>query len=479
VQDDALDSEQEAVSQRAWMLAAVCLGLMVASFSATMVNMALPSIGSDLDMSDRYLAQILSVYVATFGGAMLIAGRLGDAFGHQRVFVLGVGLFAIASLGCGLAASPRMFIAWRSVQGFAGAIMSVLAQCLAANMFERQAHRAKALGLCSLVGASGASVGMAIGGALVSALDWRWIFFVNVPIAAVCAAALTLLPSIGQRERRSLDLRSMSVAIVLLVTVAYVMGNDNKTTWSAMWPVAVVACAGLLLMMFVRRRSSVQSTIARLGSARIRHMVVLNAVAAMLSVAALTWVFASTLYLQRVLGFNPMQVGLLFLPGVVAGAGVSLSIMPWLVGRFGVRPAAVIGLLSVGAGLTLLWGMPSDAAFLYDILPGMSLVAIGLDMSYPPLVHAALRGAPADGVGAASGLLNTSYMVGGALGLSALVSIAAGRTESLIAAGVDGRAALGGGYLQALGIGALIAFAAAVICAVALHDEAEAEQARA
>lgn len=471
---EAVGSGQETESQRPWVLTAVCLGLMMAGFSGNMVNLALPSIGSDLHMSDAHLTQITSAYVATFGGAMLMAGRLGDAFGHQRMFALGVGLFAIASLGCGVAASAGMLLAWRSAQGIGGAIVCVLALCLAENLFVQQAHRTKALGLCSLISAVGASAGVVIGGALVSALDWRWVFFVNVPIGVGCALGLALLPATHRVSRKRLDTRGAVLAIVLLVAVAGTLGNESLMTGRITWPLAAgIAAAVLLVTWLWWSRPGAQSTMARQGRARMGRVVGVNVVAALMAIALLTWGFACSVYLQRVLGFTAMQVGLLFLPDVLVSAGAAFSLAPRLVARFGVRLTAVTGLLCTAAGLMLLWQIPSDALFLYDILPGMLLVGLGSGLSYSPLVHAALRLAEPERVGAASGLINTSYMLGGALGLSALGSIAAGRTADLIAAGVDGTTALSNGYRLAFALSAAVAFAGAIMGAAVLRDQAE------
>jgi MFS family permease len=312
---------------------------------------------------------------------------------------------------------------------------------------------------------------LAIGGVLVSAFDWRWIFFLNVLIGAICVSGLALLPHATRVNWKRFDMRGAVTSISILLAVAYLVESDSQATRRSTWLVVVATAAGLLLVPFVCCKSDVRFTIIRRRIARTRRIAALNAVAAMLSIAALTWTFTCTLYLQRVLAFNPMQVGLLFLPAAAGSAGASLSVAPRLVARFGVRLAAVMGLLSVGTGLALLWQIPNNARFLYDILPGMLLVGTGTGMSYTPLVHAALRGTAPDHVGAASALINTSYMVGGAIGLSVLGGIASGHTEELIAAGVNGRIALGGGYRVAFGLSAAVAFIAAIFGAAVLRDD--------
>jgi EmrB/QacA subfamily drug resistance transporter len=470
VANDVIDAEKVTLREGSLALAAVCLGLMMTTFNNTIANVALPSIGSDLHLSDTQLVQLLSAYVATFGGFLLLAGRLGDAFGHRRMFVLGVVLFAIASLSCGVATSPSAVIISRSVQGVGAAIISAIALSLAVSLFERQADRARALGLCAFVSATGGSVGLLLGGLLVSALDWRWAFILNVPIGVMCAVGLALQPRGRPTIRRRLELRGTAVAIALPVAVMFVIRHGNEVGWTSWWWLPAIASAGLLLVMSMWGVSSVRAPVVHHNLARIRRLTVLNVVAVLLSVAQLTWTFASTLYLQRVLAFSPLQVGLAFLPGAIATAVMSLSIAPWLIVRFGVRRPVVLGLLGVGAGLTLLGRMASDANVLQDILPGMLLVGLGIGASYTPLLHAAFQKAAPDRVGSASGLISTSFMVGGALGLSALGSIAAGRTEDLVAAGVTGIVALSEGYRVAFEIGAAVAYAAAFIGAAALRD---------
>jgi MFS family permease len=458
-------------SQRSWAIAAVCFGLAMAGFSGNMISVALPSIGSDLRISDSQLAQVISVYVAASGGALLVAGRLGDAFGHQRMFALGVCVFALASLGCGLATSAGALVAWRAAQGVGGAMVTVLAQCVAANLFVEQTGRTRVLGLFTLIGTSNACVGLTIGAALLSVLDWRWIFLLDVPIGAVSICILAVLPKATHESRKRFDIRGTALAIVLLAPVACVLASDQQSMWRGMWPSGLIVGAIVLVAGFVWWRLRVQATIVRTSIARMTRIAVVNAIAVMHAVAIFTWSFACTLYLQRVLEFTPAQVGLLYLPAIAGASAAALTIVPPLVARLGVQPPAVIGLLGMSIGLALLWRMPVDAFSLYDIVPGLLLVGIGSGISYTPLIHAALRDAGPDRVGAASGLINTSYMLGGALGLSALGSIAAERTTDLIAAGVDGIIALSDGYRMALGLSAVVSFAAAVIGAAALRNE--------
>lgn len=474
VANDAVDAEKVTLREGSSLaLAAVCLGLMMTTFNSTIANVALPSIGSDLHLSDTQLVQVLSAYVATFGGFLLLAGHLGDAFGHRRLFVLGVGLFAIAALSCGVATSPNAVIVSRSVQGVGAAIISAISLSLAVSLFERPADRARALGLCAFVSATGGSIGLLLGGMLVSALDWRWAFILNVPIGVMCAVGLALQPRGRRAIRRRLDMRGTVVAIALPVAVTLVIRHVNDVRWTSLWSLPAIASAGVLLVVLMWGLSRVRAPLMRDKLARIRRLTVLNVVAVLLAVAQLTWTFASTLYLQRVLAFTPLQVGLAFLPGAIATALMSLSIAPWLIARFGVRWPVVLGLLGVGAGLTLLGRMPGDANVLQDILPGMLLVGVGIGASYTPLLHAAFQKAAPDRVGSASGLISTSFMVGGALGLSVLGSIAAGRTGDLIAAGVTGIAALSEGYRVAFEIGAGVAYAAAFISAAAIRDMSE------
>jgi EmrB/QacA subfamily drug resistance transporter len=448
--------------KRWWALLVLCLGVLMIVLDTTIVNVALPSIRTDLGFSETSLVWVINAYMLTFGGFLLLGGRLGDLYGHRRLFLAGIVLFTLASLACGLAQSQAMLVAARAVQGLGGAVVSAVALSLIMNLFPEPAGRTKAMGVYGFVCAAGGSIGVLLGGLLTDALGWHWIFLVNLPIGvAVLALCLVLIaPHRGQAGQR-LDLGGAFTVTTSLMLAVYAVVNGNQAGWGSMQTLGLLAAAATLLALFLFIESRVESPLMPLGLFRLRNVATANVAGVLWAAAMFAWFFTSALYMQIVLGYSPMQVGLAFLPANLIMAALSLGLSARIVMRWGFRLPLAAGLGLAAAGLALFARAPVDGSFLVDILPGMVLLGLGAGIALNPMLMAAMSEVdPADS-GLASGVVNTSFMMGGALGLAVLASLAAARTQSLQAAGVAQMPALNSGYQLAFAVGALFALAAA------------------
>ena len=458
--------------QKRWLaLVVLCLGDLMIVLDVTIVGVALPSIREDLGFSETSLAWVVNAYLLTFGGFLLLGGRLGDIFGHRRLFLIGIVLFTLASLGCGLATSQEALIGARAVQGLGGAVVSAVALSLIVTLFTEPAERAKAMGVFGFVAAGGGSIGVLLGGILTDALDWHWIFLVNVPIGvAVFALCLRLLPAArGEAAAERLDVAGAVTVTAALMLAVYAIVNGNEVGWSSGRTTGLLAAAAALLALFVWIEARVQSPLMPLGLFRKRNLTTSNAVGILWAGAMFAWFFISALYLQLVLGYSPLQVGLAFLPANLIMAVFSLGLSARLVMRFGIKAPLAAGLLLAAVGLALFARAPVDGSFAVDVLPSMILLGLGAGMAFNPVLLAAMSDVEPSDAGLASGVVNTSFMMGGALGLAVLASLAASRTDSLLAAGDAPLVALTGGYHAAFLVGALFAATAAVLGAVFLR----------
>ncbi len=437
----------------------------------TIVNVALPSIREDLGFSETSLAWVVNAYLITFGGFLLLGGRLGDLFGHRRLFLIGITLFTVASLACGLAGTQGFLVGARMVQGLGGAVVAVVALSLIMAMFTEPAERAKAMGVIGFVIAGGGSIGVLLGGILTDALDWHWIFLVNLPVGVVVfALCLVLLP--GEHEQPTvgrLDVTGAVTVTASLMLAVYAIVNGNETGWTSAWTIGLLATAAVLLALFLGIEARARSPLMPLGIFRLRNVATSNVISVLWAAAIFAWFFLSALYLQLVLGYSPLQVGLAFLPANLIMAAFSLGLSAKLVMRFGIKMPLTTGLLFFAIGLMLFARAPIDASFTADVLPAMILLGFGSGMAFNPVLLAAMNDVEPSESGLASGVVNTSFMMGGALGLAILASLAAARTDNLRTAGNDMLAALTGGYHLAFAAGALFAAAAAMLGAVALR----------
>ncbi|MBC7956680.1 MAG: DHA2 family efflux MFS transporter permease subunit [Cytophagales bacterium] len=464
--------EGHADNRKRWLaLMVLCLGVLMIVLDTTIVNVALPSIRADLGFTETSLVWVVNAYMLTFGGFLLLGGRLGDLYGHRRLFLAGITLFTLASAACGLAGSQALLIAARAVQGLGGAVVSAVSLSLIMNLFTEPADRAKAMGVYGFVCAGGGSVGVLLGGLLTSSFNWHWIFLVNLPIGvAVYALCLALLPNgRGHAEGERLDVAGAVTVTASLMLAVYAVVNGNEAGWLSPQTLGLLGAAVLLLATFIAIEARVQHPLMPLSLFRLRNVAVANVVGVLWAAAMFAWFFISALYLQLVLGYTPMQVGLAFLPANLIMAAFSVGLSARIVMRFGIRRPLAAGLLLGAVGLALFARAPVGGSFVIDVLPGMLLLGLGSGIAFNPLLLAAMSDVAPSESGLASGVVNTAFMMGGALGLAVLASLAAARTETLLASGAAATPALNGGYGLAFLVGAVFAMVAALIGAVLIR----------
>ncbi len=376
-----------------WLaLVVLCLGDLMIVLDTTIVNVALPSIREDLGFSETSLAWVVNAYLLTFGGFMLLGGRLGDLFGHRRLFLIGLTVFTAASLACGLAQSQQMLIAARAAQGLGGAVVAVVALSLIMTIFTEEADRAKAMGVIGFVAAGGGSIGVLLGGILTDSLDWHWVFLVNLPVGVVVAVlCVVLLP----RDRASamatkLDVSGAVTVTASLMLAVYAIVNGNQAGWTSGQTVGLLAAAVVLLVLFLVIEARAESPLVPLGLFRLRNVATANAVGVLWAAAMFAWFFLSALYLQLVLGYTPLQVGLSFLPANLIMAVFSLGLSAKIVLRFGFRAPLALGMVLVAVGLLLFARAPVDGSFVVDVLPAMVMLGFGAGLAFNPVLLAAM-----------------------------------------------------------------------------------------
>jgi EmrB/QacA subfamily drug resistance transporter len=445
--------------RRRWLaLYMLCAGELMIVLDTTVVNVALPSIRQQLGFSEASLVWVVNAYMLTYGGFLLLGGRLGDLYGQRRLFIGGTALFTLASLVCGIATSQAVLVVARAVQGLGGAAVSAIALSLIMNLFTSAADRAKAMGIYGFVCAGGGSLGVLLGGGLTSALGWHSVFLINLPIgAAVMAACAALLPRDGERSRGRLDVAGAVLVTAALLCAVYGIVNG---------PLVLLAAAGVLLALFLAVESRVEHPLMPLRLFRIRSVAVGNAIGALWAAAMFAWFFIAALYLQMVLGYDAFQVGLAFLPSNLIMAAFSIGVSAMVVMRFGLRAPIAIGLALAALGLGLFALAPVDGNFWIHVLPGMLLLGVGCGLALNPVMLAVMAEVAPEESGLASGVANTSFMMGGALGLAVLASLAAAQTLGEPAS----PAALTRGYPLAFALGAMFAAAAAALAWLLLRE---------
>jgi EmrB/QacA subfamily drug resistance transporter len=441
----------------------LCLGVLMIVLDTTIVNVALPSIRTDLGFTETSLVWVVNAYMLTFGGFLLLGGRLGDLYGHRKLFIAGIALFSLASLACGLAHSQEMLVGARAVQGVGGAVVSAVALSLVMGLFTEPAERAKAMGVYGFVCAGGGSIGVLLGGLLTSQLSWHWIFLVNLPIgAAVAAMAMRLIapsqPVAGQR----LDVAGAVAVTSSLVLAVYAVVNANEAGWQSAQTLGLLGASAVLMAAFISIERHVAAPLMPLALFRSRNLSASNAIGVLWAAAMFAWFFISALYMQLVLGYTPMQVGLAFLPANVIMAACSLGLSARCVVRFGLRVPLMAGLLLATCGLALFARAPVQGTFFVDVLPGMLLLGLGAGIAFNPVLLAAMSDVDPSESGLASGIVNTSFMMGGALGLAVLASLAAARAQAAAGSLTIDATALNSGYHEAFAVGAIFALMAAL-----------------
>src|SRR5919201_6227368 len=463
----------ELTARKRWLaLYLLCLGDLMIVLDSTIVNVALPSIRTDLGFSEASLAWVVNAYLLTFGGFLLLAGRFGDLYGQRRLFLIGIAEFTVASLACGLANSQAFLVVARAVQGVGGAIVSAIALSLIMILFTESAERAKAMGIIGFVLSGGGTAGVLLGGTLTDLLSWHWIFLVNIPVGiAAFLLCRVLLPEDGEHKRGSLDLGGAVTITASLMLAVYAIVNGHQEGWTSGQTLGMLGAAVLLLAAFLVIETRVSAPLMPLGLWRIRNVTSENVTGILLAGAMFAWFFLSALYLQLVHGYSALQVGLAFLPGTLLWGASSLLLSDKLVMRFGIKPPLLGGLAFYLVALLLFARAPVDGNFFADVLPGMLVLGIGGGITFNPIPLAAISGVAPTEAGLASGPLKTSFMMGGALGLAILASLAASRTSSLTSSGHGPLAALNGGYHLAFVVGAGFAILAAVVAAALIRAE--------
>src|SRR2546430_4837447 len=446
------------------VLAVVATAFFMTILDVSIVNVALPSIGRDLDFSRENLQWVITAYAIAFGGFLLLGGRAADLLGRRRVFIVGVVVFTIASLVCGLAQSEAMLIASRAVQGLGGAIISPAALSIVMTSFEEGPERNKALGIWGALGGSGAAVGVLAGGVLTKYLGWEWIFFVNVPVGAL---VLALTPRIVPESRREGAERSYDVLGAVLVSgglalFVYSISRAPDVGWGSARTILLLVASGALLVGFLVNERRVRDPLMPFHIFRVRTVAGANVVGTLLGAVLFANFFLLTLYVQNVLGYSALKTGVTF----VATAGtavVAAGVAQALTTRFGPKPIIAIGLALLTAGMVWYSQIPVHGSFVSDLLPGYLMVGVGIAFAFVPVSIAALAGVVERAAGLASGLINTSQQIGGAVGTAVASTIFTTHIKSLRSEGKSALEALTGGYawafwgLAVIGVLALIA----------------------
>jgi EmrB/QacA subfamily drug resistance transporter len=461
-------------SRTRWLaLYVLCLGDLMIVLDGTIVNVALPSIRDDLGFSQTSLAWVVNGYLLTFGGFLLLGGRLGDLFGHRRLFLIGIALFTLASLACGVANSQGFLVAARALQGIGGAVVSAVALSLLMVLFTEQADRAKAMGVFGFVLSGGGVIGVLAGGILTDVLNWHWIFLVNLPVGVlVYVLSLRLLPKErGPAASGRIDVAGAITVTASLMLAVYAIINGNENGWTSGQTLGVLAGAVALLAGFLVIEARISSPLMPLGLFRNRNVSTANVLGVLMAAGLFAYFFFSALYLQLVLEYSPLEVGLAYLPGTVLWGASSLLLSDRLVMRFGIKTPLLTGLGLMTVALVLLARTPVDGNWAIDILPATLAVGLGAGIAFNPLLLAAMSGVGQEQAGLASGVVNTAFMMGGAVGLAILASLADSRSVSLEASGDGSLAALNSGYHVAFLVGAIFVVASALVGAALLWVE--------
>jgi EmrB/QacA subfamily drug resistance transporter len=435
--------------RRRWIaLAVLCLGQLMMVLDATIVNVALPSIQRELHFTQGNLTWVINGYLITFGGLLLLAGRVGDLVGRKKVFLLGLAMFTAASAVCGVAGSQAMLIAARLVQGIGGGVASSVILAIIVIEFPHRVEQAKAMGMYAFVSAGGGSIGLLAGGALTQSLSWHWIFFVNVPIGALALA----LGSALIEENRGIGLAGgVDVLGSVLITLATMLGAFAivKSSEYGLLSVRTLGLGGTslaLLAAFLALEARLANPIMPLRVLRLRMLMGSSLVRGLLITGMFSAFFLGALYLERVLGYDAIDTGLAFMPLTVAIATMSLGVSARLVERFGAVRTLVAGLLAIIAGLLLLADQGVHASYFPGLFSAFLALGLGAGASFLPLLTIGMSDAPERDAGLASGIINVSVQLFGAIGLAALGTIATDHTKALTASGQPLGSALTGGY---------------------------------
>jgi EmrB/QacA subfamily drug resistance transporter len=453
-----------ASARRKWYgLALLLLVQFMVVLDIAIVNVALPSIQTDLGFSQENLQWVISAYALFFGGFLLLGGRAADLLGRRRLFLAGIVIFTVASLISGFAWSDSALIAARALQGLGAAIVTPAALSIISTTFAEGSERNKALGAWGAVGAFGAVAGVLLGGILTDVLSWEWIFYVNVPVGIAAFVATPFL--IGESRdatAKSYDLPGAVLVTSGLVALVYAITQANEFGWRSLETLGLFSAAAALLLAFLGWEARSKDPLMPFSIFRLRTLVGANVAGLILGTAMFGMFLMLTLYMQQVLGYSPLRTGVAYL--AVAGTAIVWSALAaQLVTRVGVKPVLVAGMVSLSAGLIYFTQVSVGGSYLGDLLPGFLLIAIGLGFSFVPISIAALAGVQPAEAGLASGLINTSQQIGGALGIAALSAIATSTTSDEVANGTTLSLALTDGFQGAFVAGAAVALVGVLV----------------
>jgi EmrB/QacA subfamily drug resistance transporter len=457
----------------------LCVGMLMIVLDVTVVNVALLSIQDDLGFSQSSLAWVVNAYLIAFGGLLLLSGRFGDIIGRKNVFLAGLAVFTVASLVCGLAESQGVLVAARFVQGVGGAMTSAVILGMIVTMFPEPREQAKAMGVYAFVASAGGSVGLLAGGILTQSINWHWIFFVNIPIAILTAA---LAARLLERDRGIGFGEGADVSGAVLITSSLMLGVYTivkpaaEDGWGSGRTLGLGALSLALLAAFLVREATARNPLVPLRIFRSRNVSGANAIQALLVAGMFGMFFMGALYLQRVQGYDALEIGLAFLPATIIMGVLSLRYSELLIMRFGARTALLPGMVLIALGLLLFTRAPVDASYVRDVLPVMVLLGLGVGVSFAALMTLAMSGATHEDAGLASGLVNTTAEVGGALGLAVLATLSTTRTEGLLDGGKATASALTSGYHLAFLIGGLLVAAAIAVALTVIQSEKRAAE---
>jgi EmrB/QacA subfamily drug resistance transporter len=460
-----------------WLaLYVLCVGMLMIVLDSTIVNVALPSIQEDLGFSQNDLAWVVNAYLIAFGGLLLLAGRIGDLIGQRRIFLFGLAVFTGASLVCALSQSQGMLIGARFVQGVGGALTSAVILGMIVTMFPEPGEQAKAIGIYTFVAVAGGSIGLLAGGVLTQAASWHWIFFVNLPIGIVTAFFAVRL--VEDREGIGLtagaDLPGAALLIGGLMLGVYTILGVAEHGWGSAQTLGLGAVSLALLAAFIVRQGHVSTPLVPLRLFRSPIVAGANLVQALLVVGLFGMFFLGALYMQRVLGYSALQVGLAYMPTTIVMGAMSFRYTAQLNARFGPEMTLLPAMVFIIGGLLLLARAPVDATYAVDILPPMILFGLGAGLAFPSLMTLAMSGATQSDSGLASGLVNTSLQVGGAIGLAVLATVSTERTDGLLSDGESAASALTSGFHLAYLVGAIAVVAAIGVALSTLRSPAAA-----
>jgi EmrB/QacA subfamily drug resistance transporter len=482
VTNDNIAHSSSTSDRSRWIaLVVLCVGMLMIILDSTIVNVALPKIQSDLGFSQSSLAWVVNAYLITFGGLLLLAGRLGDLLGRRDVFLSGLVLFTGASLACGLADSQTVLVAARFVQGVGGALTSAVILGMIITMFPEPGEQAKAIGVYAFVASAGGAVGLLAGGAITQALNWHWIFIVNLPIAVVTGmlSLRYLRRDRGVGFSNGADLPGAGLIVAALMTGVYAIVEASNYGWASAHTLGFGAGAVALLIGFVIRENRAANPLVPLRIFRSRNLSGANAIQALMIAGMFGMFFLGALYLQKVLGFDSLEIGLAFLPVPTLIGILSLGFSAKVNLRFGPRATLIPGLVAVAAGLALISQISVDGDYWSEVLPAMVLMGIGAGLSFPSIMTLAMTGVRPEEAGLASGLVNTTLQVGGALGLAVLATLSTSRTANLVNGGEGSHAALTSGYQLAFIVGAGLLVGAVAIALTVLRSGPQAGEAAA